>query len=1543
MSIVFSKPSFSPDEHRPVALANKSYPYSSLADSRRFEELIYSLYDTEIKAGLLPQYDDINLLQGVRERGRDCSLHYKGYTTGLIQCKHSINSDERISRPECIREIIKFLLHSLLDNTLLPDPNNFTYFFAVSFGFSEPALELLSNFGKEILKETKLEEWTNNVIAANKALESLAYADVEDRLKNLFSKITVNKIIPQDLDLLLGKPGNENIITSFFEVKIVVDSSALTEKTDEIKEEIKALSENLRPTETPIEELLLQLDHASFQLLNYNNAFENVAESHIDRIETTQLLNWILSPIEAQKKPVVLLAANAGMGKSVILKDLLIKLKAANIPTLGIKADRFYAATVMELSQKLGMDASIEKTIRTIRKSSEKVVILIDQIDALSQSLSAKRDYIDTFNYLVNALCDIDGVRIVISVRTYDLNFDTDLSFYKSNPIISVGLLHISEVKSVLNKIGVPNAIVSPALMELLRTPHHLNVFCKIYTPTLNLHSIKTLYDLYDCLWKIKILNVPKEAPTSGGKCQDAAYSIAKTMYEFQQINIVDSKFESYSAELAYLQSNQILDLQDKQIHFFHQTFYDYVFARQFVESGNDILTYIKDNQQSLYIRSTLKMLATFLREHNHKEYIHILHSVLFSRRYKFHLKLLLINLVGYVEIPSKEETEFVQNKIFRYRQFKNLFLESFNSGQWLNLLLEGKQVDFLLSNENTLRDRIYNYAAKLRPLKKLMAGIVLKRLKNKEDDLNVAYMIFRRHLPEQRQTIVKYLLDLPAFPERNKFVFRILYFLKKWDFEDAFHLYEICKIETANDKIGYYGIMEDVATFDLGWVIKEYRYRLVTQIEQLKPFSDKFNFDHYDEELLKRLLLINNEATFNLIYEVLSLIMQKTSYTSARTALNGNSAFWLFDSARGNAHTGPDALLHMFLDELRDYALKDAAKFIRIYDLLISSDSVTIVQALIHGLLNAPEKYPNQIVTLFEVANDKNAINGSEKVDYWLRKLLAVSYEHFVQKQKDVINKILLAIKPKHEVEIDERDGKKRHWLQFYGYAKYHYISSIPPEQIQNQPALKSEFMMLQRKFINQKSDDTEPGVVRLRGVPAPMSKQAYSKMNDENWIQTFEKYNSETYDPFNDNGSMLEHSRAFAEQVKNNTAKFADLVERLIDEDRVPHAYIIKGIEGLADGGYDPDDLQVLYNRASQLNLDREHTLYLVWKASYFIGHKNANEETANYLMRMAKSHPDPDEIRGDALQQSANCVRGAATIRVVELFYNPQFSDLIFNTISEVTNDSQPAVRVSALVHLAYLMNLDREKTLQIFLKLTAVDNEEIYKYSFWSAQYILNYNFDALIPYLSKALNIPDIEKDLAATLAAAWIGGKKQSLELLNLLTKKSKNAIAVVVYVATENLLHEEPEVRERSKILFERFLCEKDDQIAHQYSVGFLHFKPFDFPALLPMLKKYSASNIAKKAPHYFYEYLIKCVHNHPHACIDLIVNWSKYDKPDISKGSYYDDEPIKIVIGAYNVLRDSKKDRNYKRKALKIFDKMLQDERFRSSANKVIEQVES
>ena len=87
-------------------------------------------------------------------------------------------------------------------------------------------------------------------------------------------------------------------------------------------------------------------------------------------------------------------------------------------------------------------------------------------------------------------------------------------------------------------------------------------------------------------------------------------------MYQRQELSIHIREFETqYEQELRYLLTNDLLiESRNRQIQFFHQTLFDYVYARRFLEKGKSLLDELKGQHQGLFIRAAVKSILMFFK-----------------------------------------------------------------------------------------------------------------------------------------------------------------------------------------------------------------------------------------------------------------------------------------------------------------------------------------------------------------------------------------------------------------------------------------------------------------------------------------------------------------------------------------------------------------------------------------------------------------------------------------------------------------------------------------------------------------------------------------------------------------------------------------------------------------------------------------------------------------------------------------------------------------------------------------------------------------
>ncbi len=227
---------------------------------------------------------------------------------------------------------------------------------------------------------------------------------------------------------------------------------------------------------------------------------------HIERKEVVSILDFIKKPLDEKSSNIMMITGEAGTGKSVIIQDVLYKLQGNKIPVIAIKTDSYQFSSINKLSEEFQLSAGIKESIASVIETYGKSVILFDQIDALSQTLSKDRRVISVYINLIYQLSKMKELRIIISCRIFDLMIDPDLNNLKNKQSIEVQYLNFDDVQHVLKELGADCKLMSTILLDLLKIPLHLRIFCQIYHIELELESISSLQDLYDELWEQKIL-----------------------------------------------------------------------------------------------------------------------------------------------------------------------------------------------------------------------------------------------------------------------------------------------------------------------------------------------------------------------------------------------------------------------------------------------------------------------------------------------------------------------------------------------------------------------------------------------------------------------------------------------------------------------------------------------------------------------------------------------------------------------------------------------------------------------------------------------------------------------------------------------------------------------------------------------------------------------------------------------------------------------------------------------------------------------------
>ena len=130
------------------------------------------------------------------------------------------------------------------------------------------------------------------------------------------------------------------------------------------------------------------------------------------------------------------------------MKDLIAILSEKGIKYLCVKSD-----AIDDNGNPVSL-SDMQDTLAYYSTEADKVILIVDQIDALSQSLTNDRTHLNMMMAVLSSLNDWPNVRAVVSCRKYDLEYDSVLNSLKDrSTIVEIGELTEKEVTIALNKL----------------------------------------------------------------------------------------------------------------------------------------------------------------------------------------------------------------------------------------------------------------------------------------------------------------------------------------------------------------------------------------------------------------------------------------------------------------------------------------------------------------------------------------------------------------------------------------------------------------------------------------------------------------------------------------------------------------------------------------------------------------------------------------------------------------------------------------------------------------------------------------------------------------------------------------------------------------------------------------------------------------------------------------------------------------------------------------------------------------------------------
>lgn len=1217
----------------------------------------------------------------------------------------------------------------------------------------------------------------------------------------------------------------------------------------------------------------------------------------IKREEEDQIISWIEAAADKEEpKRVGFVVGAPGIGKTALTNVVYKRLKNyQDYVVWGFKVDLVKFDDITDIESKMRLDISLTEAVQRCAAVRKRVVIIVDQIDALSLSLSSDRSPLSSLATFIKDISSISNVRVLVSCREFDLEYDNTLSSVYSYSF-GAKKWHINrfcadDVKRVLRQNGVLSemsaqdleALGNPQMLEAFLKVEALNLPRELEPASLNFNS------LYDVLWNEHIMKA-KCQNTDSHKLLACIDKIVNGMYAEQKISIPSARIESlFSNEVSYLCSEGFLRKLEHQLQFTHQTWFDYAYARRFSETGKNIIEELQGTHQGLFVRSRVTSVMNYLRTHDPSIYISALREILFNvgkdgkPSIRFHLKSLALSGLLYQPKPTSAEKQLVKKILSSENSLGMVVLKAVNTPEWADVALSALQK----SDDWNASPKVYREA---------ILG-------------NLSAIQF--NYPDYFFSTMSELLNVCSEDEIEA-VMSQLYFRSITSCPHNTHAFYTELIARYPNKI-YSSLLANMVMeypdFVASEMVRAIRLIVANRKSQYTPH---FGVDHELKKVFELLEQSNPDAALSMCIEILNRISADTAWKVQLSDVTKSELFYDYvrDPNPSMHYKLPDFLFNYIVNTLERRL--DAGEDITSYlHLLIDSKMEPMVYAALCVLADNPNQFKK---IAYDTFINSGFIKGSTPwVEYGICNVLRVTFPKFdAEQQKTVVNAIM---KVKNPIDTKLFYGKNFRSrleygipLTYEGLQRGTLLNAID-ENILKNISLEAfhELGRLRRKF--KRLENSLPCSMTSYCGWQSLDKSRIAHMSLKAWRTSMQTYNTNNrIDP--EAPTLTGQANAFRNEVSQAPDKFFKFILEIIGDDTIMMNYPMAGLHGLLDAERLDLAEQVMTEIVKWIgdNLertDRNFTVHeLLFTYTDRIPKKVLPQVFFDFLCRVVFEKDD----RNDAActndshieRYAINRTRGHAAYNLVMCQQYPQYSSQIFDILEHIAPSANVTTRAAILLNFALLNNIDKDRSVKLFKVLTANYDPILMAMPLHNLNplfYYINYATDELIEYFEHAITTSGGRKSASIILWLAWHRHQhKRAKDILDRAVKNIDAQVELITFFKQQNMY----DVTAIDYIL--QFINheESSSDLAKSFDALFRNL-PVRNKATWKLAKQYTGSRMVLLQCDGYLAFLNKLASTNPGLTLECINRFAAVAPSDTRTNSVVTD----IVLKAYNSIR--------------------------------------
>lgn len=188
---------------------------------------------------------------------------------------------------------------------------------------------------------------------------------------------------------------------------------------------------------------------------------------------------------------------------------------------------------------------------------------------------------------------------------------------------------------------------------------------------------------------------------------------------------------EGLDDDLDILASEHLVVRANKRVSFFHETLFDYAFARNWTARGETMLAFLVAGEQELFRRAQVRQVLLYLRELDRSRFVNEVSDLLNEPRIRFHVKDSVLAILRGLIDPSPAEVQLIIKLLAPDSQWRNRAEGVIRTEAWFKALDDAGLLDeWLSAREPALNERAITVVAQAGRDGATRAGELLARHK---------------------------------------------------------------------------------------------------------------------------------------------------------------------------------------------------------------------------------------------------------------------------------------------------------------------------------------------------------------------------------------------------------------------------------------------------------------------------------------------------------------------------------------------------------------------------------------------------------------------------------------------------------------------------------------------------------------------------------------------------------------------------------------------------------------------------------------------